>query len=254
MSLVGKQISVRFGGLQALDDVTVEVEPGSVLGMVGPNGAGKTTLFNCLTGVVTPSSGSVSMDGNDITNLRPDLRVRGGIGRSFQTPRLDLDATITGVVALGFYSNYKQSALGAFLTLPKVRAQEAEIRERSVELMRTVGITRDPHTRARDLSLGELRLLEVARALATGAKYLLLDECAAGVDGEDRERLSITIREVAKGGVGVLLVEHDFAWLRTTSDELTVLVEGKLLARGAPDVIARDDRVISAYLGEASDV
>ena len=253
MTLSAEGVSVRFGGVRALSEVDLSVERGQIVGIVGPNGAGKSTLFNCVTGLVRPEHGRVVCDGADITSLRPDRRVRRGIGRSFQMPRLDLQARVVDVVALGFYARYRQWAFAAFLNLPSVRAQEEQVQRRAVELIERIGITTDPYQRSGELSMGQLRLVEVARALATGARYLLLDECAAGVDEHDRRRLADTIREAAGDGIGVLLVEHDFGWLRSTSDRLAVLVQGEVLAVGDPDAVAADPRVTAAYLGEDYD-
>lgn len=249
MSLEAKQISVRFGGVQALENVDVTVKRGRIVGLVGPNGAGKTTLFNCMTGIVDPQVGSVSLDGEDISRLRLDLRIRRGVGRTFQTPRLDLDGTVIDAVLLGFYPHTRQSMLSAFLGLSRVREEEAANREEAKRLIDEFELTTNPDSRAGDLSLGRLRLLEVARAMAGRPKFLLLDEPAAGVDERDRELLGAAIRRAAEGGVGILLVEHNVGFVADLSDELVALVTGKVVARGDSNSVVNDENVVTAYLG-----
>ncbi len=249
MSLSATGISVRFGGVQALEDVGVTVMPGRIVGLVGPNGAGKTTLFNCLTGVVQPQQGTVSLDGQDISGLQLDMRIRSGIGRTFQTPRLDVDGTVLDAVMLGAYPHSDQTMLEAFFGLRRVREQEAAAQADACRLIDDFELVADPLTRAGDLSLGRLRLLEVARAMAGKPRFLLLDEPAAGVDERDRELLAAAIRRAAAAGVGVLLVEHNVAFVAGLSDELLALVAGRIVAQGEPAAVVDDENVVAAYLG-----
>ncbi len=249
MSLGASDITVRFGGLTALNKVGVAVEPGHVVGLVGPNGAGKTTLFNCLTGIVVPQEGGVEMDGEDISDLRVDLRVRKGISRTFQTPRVDPDISVIDAVLLGFNPSLKLSMALAFLPLPSVARQEAELRQKARELIHDFELVDDPETEVGNLSLGRLRLLEVARAIASSPRYLLLDEPAAGIDDRDRELLAAAIRKAAAAGLGVLLVEHNVGFVADLADEMVALVGGEIAARGEPAAVVSDPAIISAYLG-----
>ncbi len=182
MAFVANNISVSFGGVQALKNVSVMVQPGSIVGLVGPNGAGKTTLFNCLSGVVRAKSGTVDLDGKDITDVQFDKRIRLGISRTFQTPRIDLEGTVRDAILLGFYPRVEQGVVEAFFSPPGVQRQEHEMQEAADRMIEIFGLTADPTTRTGDLSLGRLRMLEVARALVARPRYLLLDEPAAGGD------------------------------------------------------------------------
>lgn len=249
MTLKASNITVRFGGLRALHQVGVTVEPGRVIGLVGPNGAGKTTLFNCLTGIVVPQEGKVELDGEDISDLRVDRRIRKGISRTFQTPRVDPEITVIDAVLLGFNPSLKLSIASAFFPLPGVARQEAELREKARELIRDFELVDDPETEVGNLSLGRLRLLEVARAIASSPRYLLLDEPAAGIDDRDRELLAVAIRKAAASGLGVLLVEHNVGFVADLADEMVALVGGEIAARGEPAAVVSDPAIISAYLG-----
>ena len=249
MSLTAQGISIKFGGLAALSDVAISVEPGQILGLVGPNGAGKSTLFNCMTGVVKPDTGLVSLDREDLSGLRLDQRIRRGIGRTFQTPRLDLTGSVLDGVMLGFYPRTEQSILSAFLPLKSDALAEADHRRKALALIEQFDLCDDPETPVGKLSLGHLRLLEVARAIAGEPKYLLLDEPAAGIDGRDRERLARAIRGAAQRGLGVLIVEHNVAFVADLSDRMVALVAGRVVAQGAPADVTSNPVVVQAYLG-----
>jgi ABC-type branched-subunit amino acid transport system ATPase component len=249
MNLTASDITVRFGGLVALSDVDVSVETGTIVGLVGPNGAGKTTLFNCLTGVVLPQQGEVHLDGRNISRLRLEDRVRLGISRTFQTPRLDLAGTVLDAVLLGFYPRLHQSVLEAFLPLPRTKATERELRGRAEALIAEFELTNNPRALAGELSLGRLRLLEVARALASEPQYLLLDEPAAGIDDHDRGLLAAAIRNAAARGLGVLLVEHNVGFVAELCDRMVALVSGEVVAQGIPADVVSAPQVIAAYLG-----
>ncbi len=249
MTLSASGISIRFGGLVALSNVGVSVAPGEIVGLVGPNGAGKTTLFNCLSGVARPQQGQVVLDGTDISGLRLEQRIRLGISRTFQTPRLDLAASVVDAVMLGFYPRLKQSILQACLPFSPARALEVDLRARAIALIERFQLTGDPDAPAGELSLGRLRLLEVARALASEPKYLLLDEPAAGIDDVDRDLLADAIRQAAASGLGVLLVEHNVGFVAELSHRMVALVGGEVVASGAPAAVVADPQVVGAYLG-----
>jgi len=249
MTFKASGITIAFGGVIALDNVGVEITPGTITGLVGPNGAGKTTLFNCMTGVVTPQKGEVHLDGREISDLRLDDRVGIGIARTFQTPRLDLDASVIEAVLLGFYPRIRQSLLESFLGGSATRKMEADLRQRALQLISRFELTDDPEQKAGALSLGSLRLLEVARALASEPRYLLLDEPAAGIDDHDRAVLADAIREAARRGIGVLLVEHNVGFVADVSDHMIALVRGEVVAFGKSFDVVRDERVVTAYLG-----
>ena len=252
MSLAATGISIRFGGLVALSNVGVSVSPGEIVGLVGPNGAGKTTLFNCLTGVVHPQEGRVELDGEDISQLRLERRVRLGISRTFQTPRLDLAGSVADAVMLGFNARLDQGMLGAFLPFSGARRTEVDLRARAEALIDEFQLTADPDSPAGELSLGRMRLLEVARAIASEPKYLLLDEPAAGIDDIDRDLLANAIRKAAARGLGVLLVEHNVAFVAELSQRMVALVQGEVVSQGEPSAVVRDPQVVAAYLGVQS--
>lgn len=249
MTLSAKNITVRFGGVKALTGVGVDVTRGRIVGLVGPNGAGKTTLFNCLTGVVKPQEGSVTLEGEDISGLRMDLRIRRGISRTFQTPRVNPDTSVLDAVLLGFNPRLDQSLISAFLPLPSVAETEARNTEKALRLIEEFELTKDPETPAGNLSLGSLRLLEVARAIASEPQYLLLDEPAAGVDERDRNLLASAIRKAAERNLGVLLVEHNVGFVAELCDEMVALVGGEVAARGDPQDVVTDEKIVTAYLG-----
>jgi ABC-type branched-subunit amino acid transport system ATPase component len=249
MSLEAQSISIAFGGLKVLMNVSLPVRPGIITGLVGPNGAGKTTLFNCLTGVARPQQGVVRLDGEDISELPLYRRIRLGVSRSFQTPRLDLDASVLDAVMMGFYGRNKQSLPGSFVSLPARRRREKELRAHAERLIAQFELTSDPYQRSGALSLGRLRLLEVARALASSPKYLLLDEPAAGIDEHDRTLLARAIRDAANNQIGVLLVEHNVGFVAELSHHMVALVRGEVVATGKPQDVVRDEQVVTAYLG-----
>ena len=249
MNLSARGVSISFGGVVALSDVSVDVEPGRITGLVGPNGAGKTTLFNCLTGVVRPLTGEVFLEGAEISALPLHRRIQLGISRTFQTPRLDLDASVLDAVMLGFYARHTPSVAGSFFALEERRRIDAGLRARAEALIEQLELTRDPSQRAGALSLGRLRLLEVARALASDPRYLLLDEPAAGIDDRDRQLLAAALHAAAERGIAILLVEHNVGFVADLSDQMLALVRGEVVARGRPHDVVRDERVVTAYLG-----
>jgi len=249
MSLCAENISVEFGGVRALSGVSCRLDRGEIASLVGPNGAGKTTLFNCLTGFVTPSAGRIEVDEKDVSGLPPHLRARLGIGRTFQTPRLDPDSTVRAAVSLGALSRIRPSLLGSLLGTPAVRAQEREVDERTEGALRRVGLAAQAGRIVRELSLAQMRLLEVARAIVAAPRFLLLDEPAAGVGVDQRRVLAATLRALAADGIGVLLVEHNLDFVASVSDRITVLHQGRDIFQGTPAQFRTSPEVRAAYIG-----
>lgn len=249
MSLEVKGLSVRFGGIKALTDVSIRLERGEVLALIGPNGAGKSTLINALSGHVPVASGAASLDGHDLIGRRPDRRVAMGLGRSFQTPRLDPAATAEENVRVGLYRSAAAGLPSALLRTPRHYRSERQLRERSEEIVERFELGAVAGIPAAELPVWQLRLVEVARSVALGAAFLMLDEPAAGLDPESRDVLARHVRGLRDSGVGVLLVEHNFAFVRSLSDRVEVLHQGKSFASGSAAEVAADPRVIQIYLG-----
>jgi branched-chain amino acid transport system ATP-binding protein len=244
------RLAKRFGGYQALADVGLVVEPGSVHAVIGPNGAGKTTLFNVITGILPPTAGSVALEGRDITGWRADRVTRAGIARTFQQVRLFRGMNALENVMVGRHTR-THGGFGAALVRPpfRERGEEAETRRRARELLEVVGLAARADTWAGDLTLVEQRRLEVARALASDPRLLLLDEPAGGMTPVEVEDLNQLIRKIRESGVTVVLVEHLVRLVMRVSDVVTVLDAGRVIATGPPDRVRQDPRVIAAYLG-----
>ena len=244
------RLAKRFGGYQALADVGLVVEPGSVHAVIGPNGAGKTTLFNVITGILPPTAGSVALEGCDITGWRADRVTRAGIARTFQQVRLFRGMNALENVMVGRHTR-THGGFGAALVRPpfRERGEEAETRRRARELLEVVGLAARADTWAGDLTLVEQRRLEVARALASDPRLLLLDEPAGGMTPVEVEDLNQLIRKIRESGVTVVLVEHHVRLVMRVSDVVTVLDAGRVIASGPPDRVRQDPRVIGAYLG-----
>lgn len=249
--LSASSIHMRFGGVVALHETSLVVRPGRVHGLIGRNGSGKSTLFNCITGFLRPTSGEVRVDGRVVTGWAPHKLVRAGVVRTFQTPRVDLRATVRDAVLSGFYTAVESGFVVAMLGLPRARAEERRLHERAAVLMEQLGLLPLASQEIGKLSMGQVRLVEVARGLAAQARYVLLDEPAAGLTRREQGLLAEQIRAVASRGIGVLLVEHNFALIRSLCDEVTVLETGRVLATGSPAEVAADRKVIDSYLGQA---
>ena len=249
MSLQADNLAIQFGGVHALQGVSIEIVYGRVTGVVGPNGAGKTTVFNCLTGFVAPDSGRVFLDGNDISGLPPHKRARAGLARAFQTPRVDLEATVLDAAALGCYVEYRPSLAGSLLGLPAVRRREREVERRTRAALDRVGLGQHADREVGELSLAHLRLLEVARATVANPRFVLLDEPAAGLGPVDRRRLADTLRSLVDDGVGVMLIEHNLDFVASVSDTVFVLHRGGLLFHGGPQEFRESPAVREAYVG-----
>ena len=250
MSLLSVQnVTMRFGGLLANDNISFAVEKGSVHAVIGPNGAGKTTLFNVISGFFPPTEGKVSFDGEKITGL-PQHAVSGlGLVRTYQLVQLFKDQTVAENVRTGFHRVTKGGIAAALFRPGWVKTQEAEIDRKTAELLDFVGLSAQAEMKAEVLPYGQQRLLEVARALAAEPKLLLLDEPAAGLNVQETERLAETIEKVNQRGVTVLLVEHDMSLVMRVAQRITVIDFGRKIAEGPPSAIRTDPAVLAAYLG-----
>lgn len=248
-----QNLTVKFGGLTALDNVTFNIKRGEILGLIGPNGAGKTTCFNAMTGVYKPSSGKVLLEGISIGGRVRHKITRLGLARTFQNIRLFGEMTALENVVVGLDARHRTSVLGAIIRSPRHRREERSAITRAMALLEFVGIPDSAHTLSRNLPYGYQRRLEIARALATDPKVLCLDEPAAGFNPAEKEDLMALIRAIRDDGYTVLLIEHDMKLVMGVTDRIVVLEFGKKLADGSPVEIRNDPRVIAAYLGEPED-
>lgn len=246
-----QNLSISFGGLRAVDDFNLHIEKGQLYGLIGPNGAGKTTVFNLLTGVYKPNEGIIRLDGKDITGRKNIEINQDGIARTFQNIRLFKDLSVIDNVKVGLHNQYHYSLLTGILRLPKYRRVEKEMNEKAMSLLKVFDLDKEKDFLASNLPYGKQRKLEIARALATNPKLLLLDEPAAGMNPNETQELMDTIRFVQKNfDMTILLIEHDMKLVSGICEELTVLNFGKVLAQGPTAEVLNDPQVITAYLGE----
>ena len=246
-----KNLGISFGGLRAVDRFEVKIEKKQLYGLIGPNGAGKTTIFNMLTGVYKPDDGLILLDGEEITGKRTIDINQAGIARTFQNIRLFKDQSVLDNVKIGLHNNYKYSTLAGILRLPKYRKVEKEMDDKAMELLRVFGLDDKADYLASNLPYGAQRKLEIARALATEPKLLLLDEPAAGMNPNETKELMDTIRFVRdKFDMTILLIEHDMKLVFGICEELTVINFGQVLAQGKTSDVLNNPEVIKAYLGE----
>jgi ABC-type branched-subunit amino acid transport system ATPase component len=246
-------VTMQFGGLTALGDVSFDIRPGEILGLIGPNGAGKTTCFNVMTGVYQATHGEVRFDGRKLAKLDRHKITRLGIARTFQNIRLFPEMTALENVMVGCDAHAKSSVVGSMLRLPRQRREEKAHRERSMELLKFMGIADRSTDAAKNLPYGYQRRLEIARALATGPKLLCLDEPAAGFNPAEKKELMGLIRAIRDQGYTVLLIEHDMNLVMGVTDRIIVLDFGRKIAEGSPAEVRANPAVIAAYLGEPSD-
>jgi branched-chain amino acid transport system ATP-binding protein len=251
-ALTIQELGIRFGGLVALENVSIQVAPGAIHSVIGPNGAGKTTLLNLVTGLYRPTTGRVSLGGEVLTGLPPHRIAARGVARTFQNTELFVELTARENVLVGLHRHLSYGLAVSVLRLPSFRRAESEAARRADELLALVGLDRQAEVPAGDLALGQQRRLELARALAVGPRLLMLDEPAAGLPAAEAEALSAMLRRLRDElGLTLVLIDHVMRVVMGVSERITVLNHGRKLAEGTPDEVRRNPAVVAAYLGGA---
>ena len=249
--LQARALTKRFGGLIALDGVSLSVVANEMLGIVGPNGAGKTTLFNLLTGQLMPDAGSVELLGQDITRLRPHRRARLGLARTYQNLRLFDDLSVLENVLVALHRQQPRPLMDSLLGLPRARAAETRLYEAAETLLDRVGLTARRNDSPADLPLGDRKRLDIARALALRPRLLLLDEPAAGMTPPETAALAALLRQLRVSDLTMVVIEHNVGFVRRIADRVIVLSEGRILAEGDPAAVFSQTEVMNVYLGAA---
>jgi branched-chain amino acid transport system ATP-binding protein len=249
--LATENVTKVFGGLVAVQDITFQIPERSIVSIIGPNGAGKTTFFNMLTGLYRPTYGRISFNGRNVTGRRPDLIMKDGVARTFQNIRLFATMSALENVMVGQNARMRAGLFGSILRLPKVRREEREVEEKARETLSYVGIPEQQHEQLSvNLSYGEQRRLEIARALASDPKLLLLDEPTAGMNPQESAELTAFMHKLRdERGLTILLIEHDMQVVMGVSEHITVLDHGQKIAEGPPEEVRKNPRVVEAYLG-----
>ena len=246
-----KNLGISFGGLRAVDNFSLKIEKGQLYGLIGPNGAGKTTIFNLLTGVYKPTDGSFMFDGEELAGKSAIDINKKGIARTFQNIRLFGNMSVLDNVKVGLHNSESTNLFDSIFRTPKYRKEEKNITEKALELLDVFGLKEEANFKASNLPYGKQRKLEIARALGTNPKLLLLDEPAAGMNPAETAELMETIALVRnKVGISILLIEHDMSLVMGICERLVVLEYGRVIADGLPDEVVHNPRVVSAYLGE----
>ena len=250
MSMLDVQnLSIHFGGVKAVNDVSFSIDPGMIYAVIGPNGAGKTTLFNLITGVYKPTSGRILLNGEEIQGKSPDSLARRGVARTFQNLQVCMNMSALENVMVGAHLRLDRNLIKGALHLPSITRRDAELREEAAGLMEFVGLGKQVGMRADAMSYGALKRLEIARALAMQPKLLFLDEPAAGLNHTETHEIDELVRKVADSGVTCVLVEHDMKMVMNLSQRILVLDYGRKLAEGTREEVRNNPDVIAAYLG-----